>query len=282
MFLSNIIIILSRTSEPGNVGAVCRAMKNMGLSRLRLVAPDFGPGSHARTSREEALIRARAVHAGDIWEQAAVFDTLAGAAADCSLLVGTTRRRGRRRKNVTMDPRSLAAWLGERFSAAGQPSGGKIGLVFGNERTGLEDAELDLCNVASHIPVSGAFPSLNLSHAVQIYAYELFLAFGGDCSAASAAEPSGPDPVKGEWTPLNRIQVEDLTAAITGTLADLGFYKHPGQEEQTRFLRDLVSRAGLTEREGAYLKNIFAKAARLGSIDEGESLSVGQIGAPPP
>ena len=118
-----------------------------------------------------------------------------------------------------------------------------------------------MCNVASHIPVAAAFPSLNLSHAVQIYAYELFLAFGGD--AASADAPAGPDPVKGEWAPLNRTQADALTAAITGILANLGFYRHPGREEQTRFLRDLVSRAGLTEREGAYLKNIFAKAARL-------------------
>jgi tRNA/rRNA methyltransferase/tRNA (cytidine32/uridine32-2'-O)-methyltransferase len=133
---------------------------------------------------------------------------------------------------------------------------GLIALVFGNERTGLEAAELDLCNIASHIPVSDAFPSLNLSHAVQIYAYELFLAFGGQSAA-------GPDPVKGEWMPLKREQVEGLTASITNTLATLGFYKYPGREEQTRFLRDLISRAGLTEREGAYLKNIFAKAARI-------------------
>ena len=261
MFLPDIIIILSRVSEPGNVGAVCRAMKNMGLSRLRLAAPELGPDSHSRTPLDEARIRARAVHAGDIWEQAEVFDTLAAAAADCSLLVGTTRRRGRRRKNITMDPRTLAAWLRDRLPVEpGRPTG-PIALVFGNERAGLEDAELDLCGVASHIPVSGDFPSLNLSHAVQIYAYELFLAFGGAAAAASA----GPDPVKGEWVPLNRTQVDGLTASITSTLADLGFYKHPGREEQTRFLRDLISRAGLTEREGKYLRDIFAKAARLGS-----------------
>jgi tRNA/rRNA methyltransferase/tRNA (cytidine32/uridine32-2'-O)-methyltransferase len=258
MILSDFVIILCRVSEPGNVGAVCRAMKNMGLSRLRLVSPEAGSVAQPRSGiqpwsalqpLEEGPIRARAVHAVDIWEQAQVFDTLAGAAADCSLLVGTTRRRGRRRKNLSMRPRALAAWLQERA-----PPAGPIALVFGNERTGLEDAELNLCNIASHIPVSDAFPSLNLSHAVQIYAYELFLAFGG-----------GDSPVKGEWTPLDRTQADELTASITNTLADLGFYKHPGREEQTRFLRDLISRAGLTDREGKYLKNIIAKAARLSS-----------------
>lgn len=254
------VIILCRPSEPGNVGAVCRAMKNMGLTRLRLVAP---------AQWDEALLRARAVHAEDVWENAAVFDTLAEAAADCSLLVGTTRRRGRHRKNVTLPPHELAAWLRARENTSAATGGGlnagsghgTVGIVFGNERTGLEDTELDLCNVASHIPVSDAFPSLNLSHAAQIYAYELFLAFGGE-GAASAPE----NAVKGEWTPLNRTQADELTASITGTLADLGFYRHPGREEQTRFLRDLVSRAGLTEKEGRYLKDIFAKAARLGSM----------------
>jgi tRNA/rRNA methyltransferase/tRNA (cytidine32/uridine32-2'-O)-methyltransferase len=143
------------------------------------------------------------------------------------------------------------SWLAPRLHNSAAP----LALVFGNERTGLNDDELNFCNIASHIPVSEDFPSLNLSHAVQIYAYELFLAFGG----------TAENPVKGEWVPLERPAVDELTAEITGTLAELGFYKHPGRGEQTRFLRDLMCRAGLTEREGRYLKDIFAKAARLGS-----------------
>ena len=261
MRLSDIIIILCRPSEPGNVGAVCRAMKNMGLSRLRLVVPESRPDSPAL---DEALLRARAVHAEDIWENALFFDSLAAAAADCALLAGTTRRRGRKRKSVTMEPRTLAAWLKERGSGGGPASGGMAAIVFGNERTGLEDAELDMCNIASHIPVSDHFPSLNLSHAVQIYAYELFLAFGADGTEGRAG---GVNAVKGEWVPLTRKQADGFARSVTSVLAALGFYKHPGREEQTRFLRDLVSRAGLTEREGKYLENIFAKAARLGSMN---------------
>jgi len=232
-------IVLCRASEPGNVGAVCRAMKNMGLSQLRMVAP--GP-------LDEERLLARAVHAGDIWRSARFFDTLAEATADCSLVAGTTRRRGRRRKGVTLDPRALAAWLKGSLAASGPAP---VALVFGNERTGLDEDELNFCNVASHIPVSDAFPSLNLSHAVQIYAYELFLAFGGEAD------------VEGTWVPLAREAADALTEDITGTLAELGFYRHPGREEQTRFLRDLICRAGLTEREGRYLKDLFAKTARL-------------------
>jgi tRNA/rRNA methyltransferase/tRNA (cytidine32/uridine32-2'-O)-methyltransferase len=259
MNLSNIEIILCRVSEPGNAGAVCRVMKNMGFTKLCLVAPQ---------PMDIELVRARAVHAWDIWENAKVFDSLSDAAADFSLLIGTTRRRGRKRKRVSMDPRTLAAWLKNYASQNSADFQGKIGIVFGNERTGLEDTELDLCNIASHIPVfeippetslqakpSKVQPSLNLSHAVQIYAYELFLAL----------EPKFP--VKGEWTAMKRTEVLTLVSSITNTLASLGFYKHPGREEQERFLCDTISRAGLTDSEGKYLKDIFMKAARLGSMN---------------
>jgi tRNA/rRNA methyltransferase/tRNA (cytidine32/uridine32-2'-O)-methyltransferase len=241
-------------------------MKNMGLSRLRIAGTP-------RQSLDEAALRARAVHAADIWEGVTFFDTLAEAAADCSLLVGTTRRRGHHRKNVTMNPKELAVWLRDRpgpasggngdAGARGIDGGGSpTALVFGNERTGLEDDELALCNIASHIPVSDAFPSLNLSHAVQIYAYELFQTIV-PIGAAVSGEATGPRSVKGAWVPLSREQADALTAAVTGNLEALGFYRHPGRAEQERFIRDFISRAGLTEQEGRYFGDIFAKAARL-------------------
>ncbi|GHU15924.1 RNA methyltransferase [Spirochaetia bacterium] len=292
MTLSDIVIILSRPSESGNIGAVCRAMKNMGLFRLRIAAShgeacsrgeacshdEVCSQSKARTPRasfDETVIRSRAVHAADIWEGAEFFDTLADAAADCTLLVGTTRRRGHHRKNVTMDPKELAAWLRDRPGQGGGDgsTAGFTALVFGNERTGLEDDELALCNIASHIPVSDTFPSLNLSHAVQIYAYELFQALATKAALGTRVAPgenpaalpgeAPNDPVKGAWVPLSREQADALTAAVTKNLEALGFYRHPGRAEQERFIRDFISRAGLTEREGRYFGDIFAKAARL-------------------
>jgi tRNA/rRNA methyltransferase/tRNA (cytidine32/uridine32-2'-O)-methyltransferase len=221
-------------------------MMNMGLSQLRITGL-----SGADLAPVEGEIRSRAVHAAAIWEGARFFEGLREAAADCALLVGTTHRRGRKRKNVTMDCRELALWLRERP--------GPAALAFGNERSGLDNAELSLCNIASHIPVSDSFPSLNLSHAVQVYGYELFRALGPAPGGAS------PGPVKGTWEPLNRDQAEALAASIADDLASLGFYRHPGREEQLRFIRDLVSRAALSQREGAYLDGIFAKAARLGA-----------------
>ena len=245
MRMSDFVVVLCRPSEPGNVGAVCRVMKNMGLSRLYLVAP--GP-------LDRAALLTRAIHADDVWRNARIFDTLSEAIAGCSFAVGTTCRRGRKRK-VSMRPRELAAWLAERPP---NTDTAPIALVFGNERAGLDADEINCCNVASHIPVSDEFPSLNLSHAVQIYAYELFLAFGGEEDL----------PVKGEWVPLDCAAVDGLTAEITEILKGLGFYKYPGREEQSRFLRDVICRAGLTKREGLYLKGIFDKAARLGSMRE--------------
>jgi tRNA/rRNA methyltransferase/tRNA (cytidine32/uridine32-2'-O)-methyltransferase len=272
MKLEEIVVILCRPGDPGNIGAVCRAMMNMGLSKLRITGL-----SGADLAPFEGEIRSRAVHAAGIWEGAGYFETLEAAAADCGILAGTTRRRGRKRKDVTMDCRELARWL------CGRP--GKAALAFGNERSGLDDEELALCNIASHIPVSGAFPSLNLSHAVQIYGYELFRALGPSIqdpelpgavmTSTFTAEPGIPDlaaplagespsgPVKGAWVPLDRRQAEALTAAIVENLESLGFYRHPGREAQARFIRDLISRAALSGREGDYLGDLFAKAARL-------------------
>ena len=268
MRLSELIIVLSRPAEAGNVGAVCRAMKNMGLSRLRLVAPQFeleelsqeykateeGPVSGTLSEAgfgyggTQAVIRARAVHALDVWENAEIFDSLADSIKDCALVVGTTRRRGRRRKQVTMTPAEIAALFNERP--------GPAALVFGNERTGLEDEELNLCNFASHIPTDETFPSLNLSHAVMIYAYELF---------RNLAKPED-EPVKGQWVPLDQNAIDALVLEVMDNLKSLGFYKQRGREEQQRFFRDIFSRAAVTEREGRYFADIIAKAARLAKL----------------
>ncbi|MCL2879327.1 MAG: RNA methyltransferase, partial [Treponema sp.] len=222
MNLSNIVIILSRTADSGNVGAVCRAMKNMGLCRLRLVDP---------SADDEKTIISRSVHAADVWENAELYDSLEKASADCCLLIGTTRRRGKHRKSISITPRGLAQRLVEQYGSSNQAFTGTIALVFGNERTGLDDTELNMCNFASHIPVSDDFPSLNLSHAVQIYAYELFLAlnpdnneeYNQDSNQKSRETGTGPAPhfptvqVKGEWIPLERQKVDELTVSITNT-----------------------------------------------------------------
>ena len=251
MRLSDVIIVLSRPSEAGNVGAVCRAMKNMDISRLRLCAPKFTDEPAALSEvgfsygGAEAVIRARAVHAAGIWEKAEVFDSLADAVKDCALVIGTTQRRGRLRKQ-TMTPMEIAAFL--------KKHPGPAALVFGNERTGLDSQEIELCNFASHIPVGESFPSLNLSHAVMVYTYELFKTL-----------PPLENAVKGQWVPLDQETMNCMVRELTDSLKDLGFYKQAGREVQERFFRDVFSRAALTKKEADYFTGIIPKAARLAS-----------------
>lgn len=240
MRLDDIVVVLSRPAESGNVGAVCRAMKNMGLARLRIVAPEIEGGE-----LDAEVARTRAVHAADVYDRAERFGDLRSATADCSLIVGTTRRRGRKRKGFSLAPDELALSLRDRPGTAA--------IVFGNERTGLDQDELALCNLASHVPVSDAFPSLNLSHAVQIYAYELFLALG---------RPREWEGGSG-WVPVGAAGLDRLTATIADSLESVGFYKQAGRSDQERLFRDVFARAGITLDESRYLEAIFRKLARL-------------------
>ncbi|GHT73324.1 RNA methyltransferase [Spirochaetia bacterium] len=294
MRLSDVVIVLVRPSEAGNVGAVCRAMMNMGLSRLRVAAPMEIDGKKTAIELSKGLngsiVRSRAVHAGDVWDRAEFFGCLEDAVADCGLVIGTTRRMGQRRKVHSLTPGETAAYIrawpgtagdgNERgdgiapdgrglVSRAARQGGGTVALVFGNERTGLEDRELKICNLAAHIPANDAFPSLNLSHAVQIFCYELFLALGPD-PASGSGEDGGPTmdvrPAHGgRWVPLDQQRIAELVRSVTFSLESLGFYRQPGREEQEQFLQDVFSRAALTQREAEYMANIFFKAARLGN-----------------
>jgi tRNA/rRNA methyltransferase/tRNA (cytidine32/uridine32-2'-O)-methyltransferase len=222
-------------------------MKNCGLSRLVIAASELD-------SAGEEITLARAIHAADVWQNRVEYPSLAEAARHFSLLAGTSRRRGKNRKGVSLTPRELAAFLAERGGDSGAGAAGDtVAIVFGNERTGLSDAELALCSVASHIPVAPEFPSMNLSHAVQIYAYELFLALS----------PLAKTEVKGAWKPVPLPEVETLAASVCGSLEKIGFYKQVTQERQRAFFRDLFSRAGVTQAEQEYIRGIFEKIAHL-------------------
>jgi tRNA/rRNA methyltransferase/tRNA (cytidine32/uridine32-2'-O)-methyltransferase len=238
MNLSNIIIVLARPMDSGNVGAVCRAMKNFGLSHLRWV-------EHETEKLKTHLIKARAVHAADIWDAAVQYKTLQEAVTDCSLVAGTTRRYGWHRAALSLTPEELARFILSKEDEA------NIALVFGNERTGLDDAEMDVCNLASHIPTSPDCPSLNLSHAVEVYAWELF-------------KQAGVAPLrKGTWEPIQQTQIEALVGNLSTALETLGFYRHSGRELQEKFFRDFFSRAGITEKEAHYVKAVLNRAAAL-------------------
>lgn len=233
--LSRFVVVLCRAEEAGNVGSACRAMKTMGLTRLYLAAcPDFN----------ELKVRTMAVHAADLYEGARRFPSLSEALSGASLAAGLTRRRGERRKSFSLDVASFAT------EALARTEGGDIALVFGNEQSGLSDAELDLCSLAVHIPSSELFPSLNLAQAVQVVSYELRRQ-----ALAGGQRPS--------YEAAKRESVAAAVDRVSGRLGQLGFFKKNDGADLREFLRDMVERAALSPAELRYLENIMQKTATL-------------------
>lgn len=175
MATSTIRIVLVGTQHPGNIGAVARAMKNMDLSDLVLVRPKEFP-------HPEAL--ARASGADDVLASARVVDTVAAAIADCGLVVATTARE-REQNHRVVDVRDAAVRLVEVSRS------GPTALLFGAERSGLSNDELAAAHVLARVPANPAYTSLNLSMAVQLFAYEIYRARG----AQVVAETSPPVPL---------------------------------------------------------------------------------------
>ena len=155
--LDRIRIVLVNTSHPGNIGAAARAMANMGLGKLVLVDPQEFPSMAAT---------ARAAGADDILDMAQVFPSLAEAVADCSQVYGTTARL----RSITW-PEYSPQELGTQVSETeGEQD---IAIVFGRERSGLTNEELDLCSALVHIPVDDRHSSLNVASAVMVIAFAL-------------------------------------------------------------------------------------------------------------
>jgi tRNA/rRNA methyltransferase len=150
-------IVLCRPSHPGNIGAAARAMKAMGLSDLRLVAPERYPAPEAQWM---------ATHALDVLESARIHATVVEAIQDCVAAFALSAR-PREWSPQVMDARSAAARAVQLE--------GDVAFVFGNETAGLTNEEMFACQFLVHIPASPGFSSLNLAQAVQVVAYELFM-----------------------------------------------------------------------------------------------------------
>lgn len=233
MDLSQIYIVLCRPEESRNIGSVCRAMANSGLTKLRIVG--------RREDYDEEKVRVLAIHSGYIWENARFFDSITSATRDCSFVAGTTRRPGKRRKDKLLLPEELA-------SQVIKSAGGAI--VFGNERTGLTDSELDECTMGVTIPSDSDFGSLNLSHAVQVIGYSIY----------RATHLNSPGII-----PVDMERLDRTVEIITNDLQKIGFFSITGREDMERFWRGILSRSGLSEGECKYIEKIFNKAAGLAS-----------------
>jgi TrmH family RNA methyltransferase len=229
-------IVLVNTTHPGNIGAVARAMKNMGLSDLALVEPRVFPSGVAV---------ARASGADDVLANAQVCACLEEAIADCALVIGASARL-RSISWPQLDPRECAAKV---VGAARQTA-----ILFGREHSGLTNEELERCHYLLHIPCNPEFSSLNVAAALQVVAYELFYAAGAKPATKTAAASD---------TLATGAQMESFFGHLEDTLRVIRFL-HPTKHEASimRRLRRIFQRAQLEETEIHLLRGILTAVHR--------------------
>lgn len=227
----SIRIVLTRPSHPGNIGSAARAMKTMGLGRLCLVAPERFPATEATVM---------AAGAQDILDRVQVFPDVSSAVADCGLVVGTTAR-ARHLPWRIVEPREAAA----EVAAAATTS--EVAVLFGAERTGLTNDELELCQLLMTIPTGSSYGSLNVAMAVQVVAYEILLATR---AAADDGERRG--------IPLaSAAEMERFYAHLGQVLDEIDFHDRTGEGHLMARLRRFFNRAVPDQNEINILRGIL-------------------------
>jgi TrmH family RNA methyltransferase len=223
--------VLFEPTHPGNVGAAARAMKTMGFSELVLVNPGCEIDGEARARSSGAL---------DVLLGARLVGSLTEAVTGCGLVVGATARE-RRLKWPEHAPRDAAALL------VNESREKPVALVFGTERAGLKNTELDMCNALVYIPSNPDYSSLNLAMAVQVLAYELRLAAG----LANKAVPVKTPPASADG-------MEEFYAHLQRVLLGSGFLNPDNPRHLMRRLRRLFNRARLDENELNIMRGILS------------------------
>ncbi len=245
--LEAVRVVLVDTSHPGNIGAVARAMWAMGLQRLSLVRPKRFPSADATV---------RAAGADALLYHADVCDSLEHALADCAWVVGTSVR-SRRLELPRLTPRGFAA------RAVEEARRGQVALVFGREQTGLSNQELDQCQAVASVATNPDFNSLNLAAAVQVFTYELQLAF---CGCARGSAPGSSDNGAGATTAA---ELEGLYTHLEQALADIGYYDPQSPKLLMRRLRQFYGRARPDRAELNILRGILAASQRAAGKSRG-------------
>ncbi|WP_036516779.1 RNA methyltransferase [Nevskia soli] len=227
--LSRIRVVLVGTQHPGNIGSAARAMKTMGLNNLVLVAPEIFPDPRA-----DAL----AVGAVDLLEKARICADLDEALAGCTRVAATTARP----RHIAAQPYQPREWA-QRLAASDMA--GDIALMFGRERTGLTNEEIDRAQELIAIPTSADYTSLNMASAVQILCYELLLAAG-----ASPLELPVHEPV-------DQVEMERFYVHLEQILARTQFIDRTNPRLLMRRLRKLYGRAAPDSNEMNILRGIL-------------------------
>ena len=233
--LSTIKIVLVETTHPGNIGAVARAMKNMKMHNLCLVAPKIFPSADATS---------RASGADDVLANASIYQTLQEAIADCPLVIGSSAR-GRTISWPEITPRECA----EKIVIHG--SGTKAAIIFGRENSGLKNHVLDLCHFLLRIPCNSEYSSLNIAAAVQVVCYELFVASGLPAKEKISVGDKDESPL------ATVTQMESFYTHLAEALTDIGFM-HPAKSKSImRRLRRIYNRVQMDTKELDILRGIL-------------------------
>jgi len=226
----NISIVLYKPKYAGNIGAVARAAKNMGISNI-IVA--------GKADYDRAEMQQRSTHlAADVLEQTIYADSLEEALGSFNYIVGTTARLGKAR-GPFISPRAAAQ------NIAGLSQKNSIALLFGPEDTGLANDQLLLCHSVVTIPTAREFTSLNLSHAVMILCYEIYIA----SSLAVAALETKPKLALSS-------ELEGMYGQIKDLLARIGFFNPENPDYWMLDVRRFFSRCGLLPREVKIIRGI--------------------------
>jgi len=252
--LDNVVVVLSRPTEPMNIGAACRAMKTMGLRHLRLISPLNPKGRSAR---------ALAHGAEDILDDALVVDDLMEAVGDARVVTGTTARERQLRKRALLTPAELADHI------AAHSREGRVVIMFGTERTGLTNDETDLCRYLSTVDSAPEQPSLNLAQAVMLYSWEIRQAMQraeapdaiGARGRGLAPRGQGPGtrpnhPHRGTRLPTQR-ELDHMYAHLAHAMTVIGYTPRERLKFLT-YLRHLHMRAGIVNWE-THIYHILAR-----------------------
>ncbi|MDX8380363.1 MAG: RNA methyltransferase [Gallionella sp.] len=228
--LSNVRVVLSHTSHPGNIGAAARAMKTMGLHQLYLINPRHYPDPQAI---------ARAAGADDVLLNAVVCRSIDEALKGVVLTVGMTAR-PRDISNEVISPREGMSRLLQE--AATQP----VALLFGTEMSGLTNEEVSRAQMLVNIPSNPDYSSLNLAAAVQVMSYELAMAVQDYQPITQQAQPAAHE------------QVEGFIVHLEKTLSEIGFFTTQNPTRMMQRLRRIYARARLESDEINILRGILS------------------------
>ncbi len=236
--------ILVEPVESGNIGSAARAIKTMGFSRMSIVNPPEKLGPEADWMSHQGL---------DVLLAASRHDTFSDALSDASLVIGLSRRTGKNRGSFL--PIEEAA----RRIVEAAKDGGVAAVAFGREARGLYNDETEDCSYLVSIPAGGDHPSLNLSHAVQILAYELHKAGLGMDVATDQPGPSEPVP---DDPPSTHGEQEHLFGRVMEILEDLNYTKRGDREVGRRIrmsMKHFLGRAGMTKSETLMFEGICSR-----------------------